>query len=111
MSYLQKGKKVIAEFGIIPIGTGGTSVGQYVAVAINAINRVKGVNCDVTSMGTLLEADDLQTIFDAVKAAHEALFEKGVLRVESTIRIDDRRDKPRTMADKVESVKRYMKSI
>ena len=55
------------------------------------------------------EADSLDTILEAVKATHEALFAKGVLRVESILRIDDRRDKPRTMKDKVDAVKRYLK--
>jgi uncharacterized protein YqgV (UPF0045/DUF77 family) len=32
------------------------------------------------------------------------------LRVVSNLRIDDRRDKPRTMKDKVNAVKKYMKS-
>jgi uncharacterized protein YqgV (UPF0045/DUF77 family) len=34
---------------------------------------------------------------------------KGVKRVVSTLRIDDRRDKARTMDDKVKAVKQYMK--
>lgn len=33
----------------------------------------------------------------------------GVQRIESTLRIDDRKDKPRTMEDKIEAVKSYIK--
>lgn len=104
-----KGSKVIADFSIVPIGHGETSIGRYVAAAIAATNGVKGLKCEVTPMGTVMEADSLETIFEAVKVAHKALVAKGILRVESTLRIDDRRDKPRTMKDKVEAVKRYMK--
>jgi len=62
-------------------------------------------------MGTVMEADSLETILEAVKAAHEALTAKGILRGESTLRIDDRKDKPRTMKDKVDAIKRYMKQL
>jgi len=56
-------------------------------------------------MGTVMEADSLEPILEAVKAAHEALFAKGIFMVKSILRIDDRRDKPRTMKDKVETTK------
>jgi uncharacterized protein (TIGR00106 family) len=62
-------------------------------------------------MGTVLSAKDLDTIFEAVKQAHEAVMAMGVKRVESTLRIDDRRDKPRTMDDKVKAVKEYIKQV
>ena len=107
---LEKKYSVIADFSIFPIGHGETSVGRYVAEAINAVTKVKGLNCEVTPMGTVLEASSLETMFEAVKAAHEAMFAKGILRVVSNLRIDDRRDKPRTMKDKVNAVKKYMKN-
>ena len=108
---LEKKYSVIADFSIIPIGHGETSVGHYVAEAINAVKKVKDLDYEVTPMGTVLEASNLETVFEAVKAAHEAIIAKGVLRVESTLRIDDRRDKPRTMKDKVKAIKKYMKNI
>ena len=107
---LEKKYSVIADFSIVPIGHGETSVGRYVAEAVNAVKKVKGLNYEVTPMGTILEANNLETVFEAVKAAHEAIIAKGVLRVESNLRIDDRRDKPRTMKDKVNTIKQYMKS-
>jgi uncharacterized protein (TIGR00106 family) len=105
---LEKKYSVIADLSIIPIGHGETSVGCYVAEAINAVKKVKGLNYEVTPMGTVLEASNLETVFEAVKAAHEAIIAKGILRVASTLRIDDRRDKPRTMKDKVKAIKKYM---
>ncbi len=106
-----KSCKVIAYFIIAPAGIKSTSMGTYVAAAVAAINGVKGLKCEITPMGTVLEADSLGTIFEAVKAAHETLIDKGILRVESTLIIDDRRDKPRTMKDKVNSVKNHMKQL
>jgi len=100
-----KGYKVIAEFSIIPIGTEKTSVSPYVSDAIKAFKEVKNLNFRVTPMGSILEAESLKTIFQAVESAHKTIINKGVKRVVSTLRIDDRRDKPRTMQDKVEALK------
>lgn len=104
-----KNHLVIAEFSIIPIGQDGSSVGRYVATAINALKNVKDLDFEVTPMGTILAAKNLDTIFEAVRQAHEAIISTGVKRVSSTLRIDDRRDKARTMDDKVKAVKEYMK--
>jgi len=101
----------MAEFSVAPIGHGETSIGRFVAVAIAAMNGVEGLKCQITPMGTVMEANRLETILEAVKVAHETLIAKGILRGESTLRIDDRRDKPRTMKDKVDAVKKYMKQI
>jgi len=106
---LDKNHAVIAEFSIIPIGQAGSSVSRYVAAAVNALKNVKGLDFEVTPMGTILAAKDLDTIFEAVRQAHEAIIAKGVKRVSSTLRIDERRDKQRTMDDKVKAVKEYMK--
>jgi uncharacterized protein (TIGR00106 family) len=106
---LDKNHSVIAEFSIVPIGSGETSVGRYVAAAVNALKNTKGLDFEVTPMGTVLAADNLGTIFEAVREAHEAVMAMGVKRVVSTLRIDDRRDKARTMDDKVKAVAQYMK--
>jgi uncharacterized protein (TIGR00106 family) len=106
-----KGSIVIADFSIIPMGHGETSIGRYVAAAIAAMSKVSELKCEITPMGTVMEANNLEKILEAVKVAHEALFAKGILRVESTLRIDDRRDKPRAMKDKVDAVKKYIKQL
>ena len=104
-----KTNQVIADFSIVPIGEGQTSVGHTVAAAVKAFGGIKGLDYEVTAMGTILSAKDLDTIFAAVKRAHEAVMAKGIKRVESTLRIDDRRDKPRTMDDKVDAINGYIK--
>jgi uncharacterized protein (TIGR00106 family) len=106
-----KNCKVIAYFSIVPVGINSTSMGGYVAAAIDAINKVEGLKCEITPMGTVMEADSMEPIFEAVKAAHEALTAKGIMRIESTLMIDDRRDKQRTMKDKVDSAKKHMRQI
>lgn len=108
---MDKNHQVIADFSIVPLGQNETSVGHYVAAAVKAFKNIKGLDYEITAMGTVLGAKDLDTIFEAVKQAHEAVIAQGVKRVESTLRIDDRRDKQRTMDDKVKAVKAYLKQV
>jgi uncharacterized protein (TIGR00106 family) len=99
----EKRLKVIAEFSIHPIGEG-TSVSRFVKVALDAIAASKGIRMETNPMSTVLEADDLDSILKAVSAAHEAVFRLGAKRVDFILRVDDRRDKPRTMEDKLKSI-------
>jgi uncharacterized protein (TIGR00106 family) len=94
----------IADFSIHPIGTG-TSVSRYVKRALQAISKIEGLDYQVTPMATILEAEDVQTILKAVEASHSALRLMGAKRISSTLRIDERLDKPRMMKDKTESVR------
>ena len=71
----------------MPICQGETSVGRYIATSIVATKGMKRLKCEITPVGTVTKADSLDTILEAVKAAHEALSVKGILRVESTLRI------------------------
>ncbi len=104
-----KNHRVMAEFSIVPVGTGETSLSRYVAAAVKAFRSVEGLDFEVTPMGTVLAAEDLATVFEAVGRAHEAVVGLGVKRVASTLRIDDRRDKQRRMHDKVKAVKELLK--
>lgn len=99
---------VMAEFSIVPVGTGETSVSCYVAVAVRAFRNVDGLTFDVTPMGTILAASELSIILEAVRRAHQAVAEMGAKRISSTLRIDDRRDKPRNMHDKIDAVKKRL---
>ena len=108
---MNKNHAVIAEFSIVPIGQAGTSVSRYVAVAVNALKNVEGLDFELTPMGTILAAENLDVIFEAVHQAHEALVAAGAKRISSTLRIDDRRDKPRKMNDKVKAVQEQLKKM
>ena len=39
---------------------------------------------------------------------HEAVFDAGAMRVLTTVKIDERRDKPSSISSKVEAVKREL---
>ena len=97
----------IAEVSIIPLGTGTPSVSKYVARAVSVLRQEKDVKYELTSMGTIIEGD-LEKILKVVKKMHQATFDEGVMRVVTTIKIDDRRDKPSTMSGKIESLSKEM---
>ena len=101
-----KGEKVIVQFTTSPIGEG-VSVSRFVAEALKEVKR-SGLRFQLTPMATVLEADTPEEAVKVILRAHEALFQAGVKRVVTDIKIDDRRDKPRRMEDKVENVKRQL---
>ena len=99
---------ITAELIIIPIGTSKTSLSEYIAAAVAALDS-DGIKYELTGMGTLLESDDLGKIFSAITAAHEAVFENGAERVATSIKIDERRDEERTIKDKISSVNQKLR--
>lgn len=95
---------ITAELTIIPVGTSGTSLSKYIALAVDALNK-NGIKYELTGMGTLLECDNMENLFIAINTAHEAVFNAGAKRVATSIKIDERRDSNKTIVDKVSSVK------
>lgn len=94
----------IAEITIIPIGTGSTAISNYVAACHEVLKKENRIKYQLTPMGTILEGD-LEVIFEAIRKLHEVPFEKGAMRVSTSIKIDDRRDKQASMEQKLKSVK------
>lgn len=97
----------IVEFTIVPLGTKETSLSKYVADCHKVLESEKNIKYQLTPMGTIVEGD-LDLIINIIKKMHEVPFEKGALRVSTSIKIDDRRDKTSTMEGKVESVKKKL---
>ncbi len=98
----------IAEITVIPIGTGSTSLSGYVADMQRALEEVKGITYELTSMGTILEGS-LPAILEAVRLLHETPFRSGALRVSTSLKIDDRRDRDSSSRQKLESVERKLR--
>ncbi|MCC6013507.1 MAG: MTH1187 family thiamine-binding protein [Candidatus Verstraetearchaeota archaeon] len=96
---------IIAEFTVIPMGTGSTSVSDYIAEVCKEVKN-SGLRYMVTPMGTIIESENLDEIFNVIKKAHEVMVKMGIKRIVTTIKIDDRRDKERKMEDKVEVLKK-----
>ncbi|OLD56120.1 hypothetical protein AUI46_02250 [archaeon 13_1_40CM_2_52_13] len=107
MSVQPKARRIvlIAEFSIHPIGAG-TSVGQYVKAAVRAMSEIPGLTLDVTPMSSVLEAENIGTILEAVEVSHRILRSMGAKRISSSLRIDERLDKHRKMSDKTKGLKR-----
>lgn len=96
----------IVEVSVVPLGTKTPSVSRYVAKAFKVLEG-EDVKVELTPMGTIIEGN-LDKILSLVRAMHESAFSDGILRVVTTIKIDDRRDKLASMDAKIESVKREM---
>ena len=92
---------------IAPLGTGTTSVSRYVA-GVEKILRATKLRHQLTAMGTIIEGD-LDEILAVVRKMHEHPFAQGALRVSTSIRIDDRRDKAATIEGKMKSVEEKLK--
>ncbi|MBO8136737.1 MAG: MTH1187 family thiamine-binding protein [Desulfotomaculum sp.] len=93
----------VVEVQIIPIGTGTPSLSDYVADCVKVLKKQDNLKYQLTPMGTVIEGE-LDEILSVVREMHEVPFDNGSMRVVTTIRIDDRRDKKLTMNGKVEAV-------
>ncbi len=92
----------ILQISVVPIGTGETSLSAYVADCIRILKKEK-VHYELTSMGTNIEGDVKDLLKIAFKM-HQVPFKKGALRVLTTLKIDDRRDKRGTLKGKKRAV-------
>ena len=97
----------MVEVSIVPVGTGTPSVSQYVANAVRLLRDEKDVKYELTAMGTIIEGD-LERLLALVGKMHQSAFDAGVMRVVTTVKIDERRDKTLSVSGKVASVKQKL---
>jgi len=97
-----------AEISVYPMATRTTSASFYIAKAIESIKNIKNLRYEINSMGTVLEADSIDIIYEASKKMMETVHNLGVGRVEVVIKIDSRRDKHLKMEEKIESIKKHL---
>ena len=97
----------IIDVSIVPVGTPTPSVSQYVAGAVQILQREPDIRYELTAMGTIIEGD-LERLLTLAGRMHQSAFEAGVMRVVTTVKIDERRDKPSSMSSKIEAVKRVL---
>ncbi|MFX0181654.1 MAG: MTH1187 family thiamine-binding protein [Candidatus Hodarchaeota archaeon] len=95
--------KVIAEITTYPVGEG-TSLSKFVKEAVKEIDEYPNIRVVHHPMGTVIEADNIDTVLEVTRRAHNAIANTGALRIITQLKIDDRRDKPRKMEDKVAAV-------
>ena len=92
------------DISVVPVGTGKASVSEYVAGAVRILQKEPGIKYELTSMNTVIEGD-LDKLLSLAQRMHRSAFDAGAQRVVTTIRIDERRDKPLTIEGKIKAVK------
>ncbi|MGB9956007.1 MTH1187 family thiamine-binding protein [Haloferax prahovense] len=93
---------VIAMLSVAPVVEG--SMSGEVAKAVAALDDFE-VSYETNPMGTVIEADDIDELLAAVGAAHKAVDGD---RVSTFLKIDDKRTKDQTAADKVDAVEAHL---
>jgi uncharacterized protein (TIGR00106 family) len=96
-------EQVIAEVKIIPLGTASPRLSRYVAACLEILKDAPDTTYQVTAMGTIIQGP-LEQVINLAKRMHEVPFQMGAQRVLTSITIDDRRDKPGTIEQKVKAV-------
>ncbi len=92
----------LMQITIVPVGTGSTSVGNFVAQVQRLLEK-RGVEYALNDMGTEVYGDPDSLLRLAAKI-HEEPFRHGAMRVVTQIVLDDRRDRDRHIGDKRRAV-------
>jgi uncharacterized protein (TIGR00106 family) len=93
---------IISQLSIAPVGVG-TSLSKYVKIAIDVLKK-NNINFKNNDMATVIETEDLETLFTVVAQAHQAVIDAGAIRVITELKIDDRKDKNIIIGTKVKSL-------
>lgn len=96
---------MIVEISFVPVGVG-TSLSRYIAIVIKNIEK-SGLKYQLTPMGTIVEGE-WNEISNLIDYSHNLIFEMGIERIITNIKIDYRLDKKSSMQDKIDSVKKKM---
>jgi uncharacterized protein (TIGR00106 family) len=94
---------LIVEIAVDPIGTSSPSVGDYIRRVVEVIKR-RGLKHWVGPMGTSIEISSFKELGELLQDIHDELNRLGVMRIVTSVRIDDRRDKRIDMEYKVRRV-------
>jgi uncharacterized protein (TIGR00106 family) len=81
---------IVAEFTIIPMGSG-TSASKYIEAVYELLNE-SGIKHMPGPMSTAVETDSFEKLFQILEAANKKLANMGVQRIITSIHIDYRLD-------------------
>jgi uncharacterized protein (TIGR00106 family) len=94
----------IVQVTTFPMGTETPSVSKYVAAVQRVLREApENITFQMTPMATIIEGE-LPDLLAVIQRMHEQSFKEGAMRVYTSITIDERRDKPASMAQKIRSV-------
>jgi len=97
-----------ADLTVIALGRPDASASVYIAEIQRRLARQDKVGYRMHAMGTSLEGETAD-VLALVGELHAVPFEQGVPRVYTVLKLDERRDKPQTLDDKVASVERRLR--
>ncbi|KAI5289059.1 hypothetical protein KEM54_004477 [Ascosphaera aggregata] len=97
----------IADFCLVPLGTGNPSVSGEVA-EIQKVIQSSGLKYHLHSAGTTIEGSWVD-VFAVIGRCHQILHEKGIARVHTSVRVGTRTDKEQSMVDKVPKVESILR--
>lgn len=93
-----------AEITVIALGGPDASTSAYVAEIQRRLAEQDRVRYELHAMGTSLEGETAD-ILAVVAELHAVPFELGLPRVYTVLKLDERRDRAQTLAEKVASVR------
>lgn len=93
----------IMEISVVPLGTSSVSVSETVKKALKGLKDEPDMEYTLTAMGTIIRADSVNRLLVAAEKMHAAALQDAQ-RVNTSIKIDDRKDKPLSIRGKVASV-------
>ncbi|MFP8953881.1 MTH1187 family thiamine-binding protein [Natrialbaceae archaeon A-arb3/5] len=89
---------VIARFEVLPVRNG--SLSDDIAQAIDALDEFD-IAYELTATDTVIESDEVDEVFDAVQAAHNAVESDRII---TSLEIDDTDGSGKDADDRIESV-------
>ena len=96
-----------ADLTVIALGRAEASASAYIAEIQRRLAAQDRVRYEMHAMGTSLEGSTAD-ILAVAGELHSVPFEMGIPRVYSILKLDERRDREQTLADKVDSVRRLL---
>ena len=99
----------IMQITVIPLGTGSSSVGNYIA-DIERFLQKKGVEHSLHDMGTIIAGSTRELLLLA-ENIHHLPFKTGAKRVVTNITLDERIDIERALGDKQKSVHNRLQEL
>ena len=93
---------IISQLSIAPLGSS-PSVSKHVKKVVDFIKK-SDVKSETNAMATVIETEDLDTLFKLVKEAHMIMVSSGAKRIITELKIDDRRDKNASIKSKLKAL-------
>ncbi|KAI8625259.1 YkoF-like protein [Xylariaceae sp. FL1651] len=95
-------ERCYADFCLIPVGTGSVSVAEDVA-EVQKLLKASGLVYTMHSAGTTVEGS-WDEVMKVIGQAHSVVHARGVVRVQTSMRVGTRTDKKQTAQDKVKRI-------